>query len=156
MTDTVTPKIPFTRAAYEKMQQDHARLTKELGEVMERLQTAREMGDLSENGAYQYAKFEMGSIRRQLNQLNHLLDTGEIVTATSHQGKVGFGSQVTLKQDTKEVTYTLVSMHESSLKEKKLSIESPLGKSLMGKQVGDTVVVIAPAGEMQYLITSVK
>ena len=73
------PTIPFTLEAYQQLQADFDRLSQDRKDVMVRLQTAREMGDLSENGAYIYAKFELGSINRQLAQLRHLLKNGKVV-----------------------------------------------------------------------------
>jgi transcription elongation factor GreA len=149
------PKIPFTSEAYQKLKLDLERLTKEQTEVMKRLQIAREMGDLSENGAYIYAKFELGSVRRQIRQLQHLLTNGEVVEKSANSDSVDFGCAVTLVHNDKEVTYTIVSIHESNLKEHKLSTESPIGKAIMGKRVGDTVQVQVPAGEVVYTIKKI-
>ena len=138
------------------MQSDVERLNTELVAVMGRLQVAREMGDLSENGAYHYAKFELGSIRRQLAQLKHLLETGEIVEKKIVDGKVSFGATVTLALGKKQIVYTLVSAHESNPSEKKLSIESPIGQALMNRRAGDNVEVVTPAGKVAYSIMSVE
>ncbi len=156
MNDALQPQIPFTKSAYQKLQQDFNRLTEERAEVMKRLQTAREMGDLSENGAYIYAKFELGSIGRQLSSLKHLLTQGVVIEKASDNNTVGFGCTVTLQTDKKEITYTLVSQHESNLAERKLSTESPLGQQIIGKKVGATVVVEAPAGKTTYTIIKIS
>jgi transcription elongation factor GreA len=149
------PKIPFTLQAYQKLQQDFDRLTQERKEVMIRLQTAREMGDLSENGAYIYAKFELGSVTRQLNRLRHLLANGEVVEKKENTDVVGFGSSVTLLKDGKEVTYTIVSIHESDLAQHKLSTESPIGQAIMGQKVGKKVEVQTPAKKVEYTIVKI-
>jgi len=151
----VTKKIPFTRAAYEDMQQNLQRLLIERKAVMGRLQVARDMGDLSENGAYHYAKFELGSIGRQLRELHHLIDNGEIVEKNDKSAVIEFGSQVTLKLGAKSIQYLLVSLHESNPAQGKLSFESPLGQALLGKKVGDLVSVSAPAGVIKYQIADV-
>jgi transcription elongation factor GreA len=151
----VIQKIPFTRQAYQKLQQDFERLTQERKEVMIRLQTAREMGDLSENGAYIYAKFELGSVTRQLNRLKHLLANGEVVEKISGNDKVDFGCTVTLRRDGKDVSYTIVSIHESNLAEHKLSTESPIGQAIMGQKVGTLVKVKTPAKDVEYLIIKI-
>jgi transcription elongation factor GreA len=156
MPNTPSAKIPFTQDAYQKLQQDFDRLTTERSEVMKRLQTAREMGDLSENGAYIYAKFELGSIGRQLSSLKHLLTQGVVVQKNTNSNTISFGCTVTLQTGQKEVTFTLVSQHESNLAERKLSTESPLGQQILGKRVGEIVVVHAPSGMTTYTIMKIS
>ena len=152
----VIKKIPFTQGAYDQLKADFARLTEKRKETMIRLQTAREMGDLSENGAYIYAKMELGSLGRQLGQLRRLLDTGIVVSKKANSDVVSFGCTVTLVSGTKKVVYMMVSVHESNLDEHKLSTDSPLGKAIMGKKVGDKVTVKTPNGEVEYQIKEIK
>ena len=149
------PTIPFTQEALDKIAADYKSLQKERVEIMERLKTAREMGDLSENGAYKYAKFELGSVSRQLRELKHLLDNGYVIKKNSSTGKVDFGSTVTVKQDTHTFTFLIVSAHESDLTKNKLSMDSPLGQALMGKTIGDKMTITAPIGEMTYTILDI-
>ncbi|MDA1079976.1 MAG: GreA/GreB family elongation factor, partial [bacterium] len=118
-----------------------------------RLKTAREMGDLSENGAYKYAKFELGSIGRQLRRINHLLNESVVVTSQQHS-TVQFGSQVTLKGPKGTQTVLIVSEHESNPREHKLAMTSPIGAVIMDKVAGDTVTVTTPRGEVQYSIVA--
>ena len=148
--------IPFTKAKYEEMQRRYDYLQGELIEVMARLKVAREMGDLSENGAYKYAKFEIGDIRRQSSKLKHLLIHGYVETNTKHSGKIGFGSEVTVKSKKGAYTFTLVSQYESDPQSNKLSEESPLGKAVFGKSSGNKITVTSPSGEMMYLIENVE
>lgn len=155
MKQPTTPKIPFTKQAYQELQAKFKKLTQERVEVMERLKVAREMGDLSENGAYKYAKFELGDIGRQLRKLRNLLENGEIVaqqTGTS----IGFGSTVTLKYKNKEITYVMVSEHESDPLGNKLSLESPIGLALAGKKKGDKITVEVPSGTVDYEVLMVQ
>jgi len=149
------PVIPFTLEAYQQLQIDVDRLSNERKEAMIRLQTAREMGDLSENGAYIYAKFELGSLNRQLAQLRHLLKNGQVVQKQTNALVVGFGSTVTLLQGKKEIAFTIVSMHESNLSLRKLSLESPIGSALMGRGVGEDVHVETPNGKVAYTIIKI-
>ena len=153
---TVKPKIiQFTKEGYERAQADFDRLSEERKEVLIRLQTAREMGDLSENGAYHAARFELATIDRQLRRLTHHIQYGQI-TETKHTGKIDFGSRVTLDNNGKETIFTLVNGFESDPKLKKLSVMSPIGSTIMGKKVGDQVVVKAPAGEMVFKVKKVE
>jgi transcription elongation factor GreA len=122
--------------------------------VLVSLQRAREMGDLSENGAYTSAKFELGNVDRELRKLEFNLKYGEVVEA-NESGVVGFGSRVTVELNGKEYTYLLVSSEESNPNEMKLSIDSPVGQALMGHKVGDKVSVVMPGRTIEYLITRV-
>lgn len=152
-------RIPFTPAAYQKMQQDLAALLVKEQEVIERLRVAREMGDLSENGAYRYAKFELGNVRRQIRQLRHLLGHGEVVHPRDPQSGIGFGNTVTvanLSAAGKHVTYILVSKHESDPRAGKLSMEGPLGQALLGKKAGEQIAVTVPTGVLRYEIVQVE
>jgi transcription elongation factor GreA len=150
------PPIPFTAEAYQAMEQERQKLLALREEVLVRLKVAREMGDLSENGAYKYAKFELGNIGRRLRELNHLLEHGVVTEKKSHNGHIDFGSQVTVESGEKQLTFTLVSEYESNPTRQKLSIQSPLGSALMGRQVGETVTVPTPSGEMHYKILQVQ
>lgn len=158
MPVTYPKTIPFTREAYEKLQTDFDRLTAERKEVLKRLQTAREMGDLSENGAYKYAKFELGSIGRQLAKTRQLLQQGFIQDKPQSNSQVAFGTTVTLLHKDKNTThvYMIVSQHESNPMEGKLSTDSPLGKVLMGKRKDEEVVFETPRGGVTYTITDIQ
>lgn len=149
------PPIPFTPQAYKQLQQDRFRLKTERVEVMKRLKTAREMGDLSENGAYKYAKFELGSIGRQLRRINHLLNEG-VVVQSQQSSTVQFGSIVTLKGPKGTHDYLIVSEHESNPKERKLAMTSPIGAAIMDKSVGGKVTVVTPRGEVPYEIIAIS
>jgi len=149
------PPIPFTPQAYKQLQQDRFRLKTERVEVMKRLKTAREMGDLSENGAYKYAKFELGSIGRQLRRINHLLDEG-VVVQKQQSSTVQYGSIVTLAGPKGTQTVLIVSEHESDPKEHKLAMTSPIGAAILGKSVGETVTATTPRGAVSYTIITIS
>lgn len=148
-------QIPFTKPAYEAMEQDKVRLEKERSETLERLKIAREQGDLSENGAYRYAKMELGNIARQLRRLQYLLRVGYIATKSEQTNTVGFGNTITLKQGETSQTYTIVSKHESNPERQTLSTESPIGKAVLGKKLGDIITVITPSGEKVFTLTQI-
>ena len=149
------PVIPFTQEGFAKLEAQLADYTTRREEVLVRLQTAREMGDLSENGAYKAAKFELGGIDRQLRQLKYLLMFGK-VQETKQSDAIDFGNTITLKNDSQEITFMLVGTHESNPQEKKLSLQSPFGQAVLGKKIGDTITVAAPAGPVVYKIVMVK
>ncbi len=154
-TRSQLPSIPFTKEAYEKLKAEQHRLTKLREEVVIRLTTAREMGDLSENGAYRYAKQELGDIGRQMRHINYQLKFGHVVTKTSSDGVINFGSTVTIENQDRSITFMLVSEFESNPTENKLSTSSPIGMAVVGKKIGDVVTILLPAGEVQYTITKI-
>jgi len=147
--------IPFTPRAYAQLQADKTELLAERKEVIIRLQTAREMGDLSENGAYKYAKQELGDIGRKLRKLNYLLKEGVVIQPKSHS-TVEFGSSVDLTGPRGTQTYLIVSEHESNPKERKLAMTSPIGAAILGKKVGDMVSVQTPGGVVSYTLAAIS
>jgi transcription elongation factor GreA len=150
-----TDPIPLTQAYFNELEKECSRLTVALEETKIRLQIAREMGDLSENGAYTYAKFEISSINRQLGRINYLLQNG-VVTKPKNTQSVGFGNTVTLKVGSKQLSYLMVSEHESDPMAKKLSLASPLGQLLQGKQKNDQITLQTEAGKVAYIITDIS
>lgn len=148
------PRIPFTAAAFASFQAELETLRPRVAELLEKVKAAREMGDLSENGAYRYGKFELGNVRRRVRQLEYLLMNGEIKSPLQ-DGKVGFGNTVVVQSPAGRAQYLLVSKYESDPVKGKLSLESPIGRALLRKRVGDRVKVSIPAGEVEYTILEI-
>jgi len=154
--------IPFTPQKYKEMQLKVAELEKLREEVMARLIVARGMGDLSENGAYKYAKFELGNIGRQLKRFKRLLEKGfPAPKNTGPKGLADFGSEVTIEKTgtttiKKQKTFMIVSEHESDPSKGKLAYSSPMGKAVMRKKVGDKVNVETPNGVNEWIIIEVN
>ncbi len=128
-----------------------AKMEAELKLVMQRLKEAREMGDLSENGAYQYAKFELGSLRRKLAQLKPILSRAQVLQPSS-SSIVILGSTVSIQAGSISKTVRIVSHYEADPSENTISEKSPLGSALMGKKPGELVVVKTPRGSVQYQV----
>lgn len=149
------PRIPFTADAYAKMQEEHEKLVIEQEELIVRVNVARAQGDLSENGAYKYGKIELGNVRRRLRELKHFLKHAQIIQPKKHPGVIDFGSTITLKSGSKTMTFTLVSKFESDPAQNKLSDQSPIGKEVKGKRVGDKIIVTIPSGQTTYVIEKV-
>lgn len=150
----VVEPIPLTAAFYQQQKDKLAQLLKTKRELQVRLKDAREMGDLSENGAYKYAKIELGSIGKQLQQVDFLLKHGFVAQPT-HSSSIGFGSVVTLGTGKGQVVYTILSEYEANPSHGSISLKSPLGKLLIDKKVGDEVVLEQPGRSMAYTILSV-
>lgn len=151
----VVEPIPLTAAFYQLQKTKQTQLLKTKRELQVRLKDAREMGDLSENGAYKYAKIELGSIGKQLQQVSFLLKHGFVAAPTS-TSSIGFGSVVTLASDRGQVTYTILSEYEANPSLGSISLKSPLGTILADKQAGDTVMLEQPGRSVAYQIISVE
>jgi len=154
-------KIYLTPKGLEDLKKEHEELTKtKRPEIVVRLSAAREMGDLSENAEYTAAREELAFIDGRIDELEMLLKQAVVIDsdAQHHGSTVDLGSQVTIKianRDKNEV-FTLVGEWEADPQEKKISHESPLGKALLGKTIGDEIEVEAPAGTVLYKIVSVS
>lgn len=129
-------------------------------EILERIKEARAQGDLSENSEYDQAKEDQGKNESRIVELEQMIKTAVIIdtSASSKEGKVSLGCTVVLKdmETDEEETYTLVGTTEADPFDNKLSNESPVGKAVIGKKIGDVVVAVTPAGELSYKILEVK
>ncbi|MCE7898424.1 MAG: transcription elongation factor GreA [bacterium] len=142
--------IVFTKSGYSALRPKLDELFKKRERVLIELQRAREQGDLSENGAYKAARFELGDTDRAIRQLQHQIKYGKAIEPPT-DGTIGVGSTVKLRRDDgKEFTYTIVGTYEADPMNGKISIESPMGKALIGKKADDEVVV----NEKKYLVLS--
>jgi len=147
--------VPFTKDGYEKLKVRQAELLAKREIVLVSLQRAREMGDLSENGAYTAARFELGNTDRELKRLEYLIKYGQVVEAVGRE-KVGFGNLVTVELCGNEYTYMLVGTQESDPKLGRISLESPIGIALLGKKVGEKAVVTMPDRTIEYIVRKVE
>ncbi len=149
-------QIFLTHKGLEDLKKEHEELVQiKRPKVVEELSIARDQGDLSENGAYTAAREELAFIDGRIEELEMLLK--QVVIIEDHHGDrmISLGSEVTLKVDGKKEVFTLVGEWEADPEQKKISHESPLGKALMGKAVGQEVEVEAPAGKMIYTVVSI-
>ena len=151
-------KIFLTKKGLEDLQTEYDTIAKKRRpEVVERLAAAREMGDLSENAEYTAAREELAFIDGRLEELEELLKQVEIIADGNHKTHVvELGAKVLVKIGEKQETFTLVGEWEADPTEKKISHESPLGKALIGKAVGDEIEFEAPAGKMLYKVVSIS
>ena len=150
----------MSEARFQELQEELNYLkTTRSDEVAEMIKVARGFGDLSENSEYDEAKSEQGKLYSKIAELHNLLENAEIVEAdVVEQGVVGLGSVVTVLdvEFNEEETFQIVGSQEANPMDGKLSEESPIGRGLLGHKEGETVVVKAPAGEMQFKILAVK
>jgi len=124
-------------------------------EVAEQLEAAKALGDLSENAEYHEARDHQAEIEDRIMTLESILKRAVIIAG--HSGRfISPGSVVTVKKNGQAETYTLVGSEEADAAAGKISHQSPLGMSLIGKQKGDKVVIMTPRGEQTYKIIDVK
>jgi len=124
-------------------------------EIAERIERAKELGDLSENAEYSESKEEQAFNEGRIMEIEGLLKKLTVVAKGGSDGKIDLGSTVTVQVNGKEKEYTIVSFNEADPENNMISNESPLGQALMGKKAGDEVNVATPNGENKYKILKV-
>lgn len=151
-------KIYLTKEGLVELQQELKELTeKKRPETLDRLSEARDQGDLSENAEYVAARDELSFLDGRIDELEELIKQATVITEqTGVKRSVDLGSTVTVNIGSKKEEFTVVGEWEADPTEKKISHESPLGKALMGKHVGEDLEVDAPAGKIKYTIVSIN
>jgi transcription elongation factor GreA len=151
---------PITKKGYEALKAELDRLRKvERPKVIEAIAEARAHGDLSENAEYDAAKERQGFIEARLIELeSKLADARIIETAGRTSNTVVFGATVVVieQEAQQKKEYTLVGQDESDLKLARISVQSPVGRALIGKRVGDLVEVTTPAKVVEYEVIEIR
>ena len=140
------------------------RLTAELAElrdnarpqIIARVKAARELGDLRENGDYEYARKEQSFIEGRIQTLEHLLRTGVVIDRPVTTDVVHLGSKVELEHEGERISYVIVGTAEANPTAGRLSDASPVGRALLGARVGDEVVIQLPGGAVSYRVVGVS
>ena len=150
----------FTIEGLKKLRKEIEYLTSvERPKISQQISEARDKGDLSENAEYDAAKDAQGLLELKISKLQERLRTGRLLDESKlDDDKAYILSTVTIKNTKNNATmkYTLVPEEESNLKEGKISVESPIAKGLLGKQVGDTAEITVPAGTMTFEIIDIS
>ena len=153
-------KIPMTEAGYKQLQEELKKLTSEdRPNIIAAIAEARGHGDLSENAEYQYAKEQQSLIEGRIVDLESSISRAEVIDIRNISGEdIKFGATVEIEDDDtgKQQTYQIVGEYESDIENKKLSINSPLARGLIGKLKDDSVEINSPKGIKSYTIISVK
>ena len=154
-------KIPMTVQGAASLREELNRLkSEERPRIVKAIAEAREQGDLRENAEYQYAKEEQGFIEGRIHDLEGKLSNAQVIDVTKipSSGKVIFGVTVMLMNlnNDEEVSFQIVGDEEADIKENKLSVYSPIGRALIGKEEGDEVSVDTPGGQVEYEILEVR
>lgn len=154
----MTNETPITKEGFDKVQEELDHLIKvEREELKVTIAEARELGDLKENAEYHSAKEKQSVIEGRIMQLQGVIANSQVIDPKSvSSDKIVFGATVTLLnvEDDETVIYKIVGEIESNMKEGKISYKSPLGKAVIGKEEGDTVIVKAPKGDIEYEVES--
>jgi len=153
-------KVPMTADGYAAAEAEVKQLkTVDRPRIIAAIAEARAHGDLSENAEYHAAKEEQGLTEARVNHLEDQLSRADVIDVSALSGsQIKFGATVTLiDEDTeKKVQYQIVGEIESDVKEKRISISSPIARALIGKSKGDSVEVSTPGGGKCYEVMTVK
>lgn len=153
-------KIYLTNDGVERLKVELVEL-KEKGrkEVANRIKEAKEFGDLSENSEYVDAKDHQAFIEGRIAELEHILRNATVVKESGKKKKddgVDIGTTVHVQIRGGKHKFTIVGSHEADPDMGKISHESPIGQALLGKKIGDEVIVTVPAGEIKYKIVGLE
>lgn len=151
-------EVPITLAGKERLQAELDQLVKiDREEIKIAISEARELGDLKENAEYHSAKEKQSIIEGRIAQLQGIMARSRVVEVSKIKSqKIVFGATVVVVDTERDIKhkYIIVGEDESNSKEFKISYTSPLGKALIGKEEGDTIIVKAPKGDVEYEIES--
>lgn len=151
-------KLPMLVAGYDKLMEQLRQLKAERPQIVDAIEEARAHGDLSENAEYHAAKERQGQVEATISDLEDKLSRAQIIDPKTLSGdKIVFGATVTLlDEDDKPVRYQIVGQAEADAKLGMISYNSPLGRALIGRQVGDDVEVVVPSGEKFYAVDKIE
>ena len=154
-------KVPLTVRGAKNLRDELQRLkTVDRPTVIEAIATARAHGDLKENAEYHAAREQQSFIEGRIQEIEGKLSNAEIIDVTKldTDGRIVFGATVDLANEESgdEITYQIVGEDEADIKARLISVTSPIARALIGKNVGDIATVVAPGGEKEYEILSVR
>ena len=151
-------KVPMLADGHRQLTEELKRLKLERPEIIDAIEEARAHGDLSENAEYHAAKERQGQVEAMIADVEDRLSRALVIDPTTLSGdKVVFGATVSLLDESdKEVRYQLVGQQEADAKVGRISYNSPLGRALIGKEVGEEVEVATPAGDRYYEVAKIE
>ncbi len=146
----------LTQDGADELKKELAQLTADRTEIAERIKTAREFGDLSENAEYQSARADQEKNEARISEVEHILQNLQIIKSPKNDSKVQLGSKVKLKnKDGKTKEFQVVGTVEADPLAGKISDESPIGKSLLGQRIGEAIEIQTPVETAVYTITEI-
>ena len=151
--------VVMTREGYNKLVEDFQRMRgDDMREALQNLTDAREKGDISENAEYEVAKQLLDELHEKIKKVGETLNKVRIIESVLDDGTVQLLTYVKIKnlKTGKDIEYKIVPENESAIKENKISSESPMGKALMNKRVGQKVEVNVPAGKLEFELLNIR
>ena len=152
-------KIPMTVEGEKMLREELSELKSvKRPKITDAIKEAREKGDLKENAEYHAAREQQSFVEGRIKDIEGKLSNSQIIDISRmpKSDKVIFGTTVVVADDDKEITYKIVGEDEADLKKGKISVTSPISRSLVGKSEGDSVTIKTPSGEINYEIIKVK
>ncbi|MDH3391131.1 MAG: transcription elongation factor GreA [Desulfobacterales bacterium] len=153
-------RVPISRMGHDRLKKELENLERrERHDVIRAIEVAREHGDLKENAEYHAAKERQGHVEGRILELKDKLSRAEVIDCSDvNCSRAVFGTVVTMMDldEDVEVTYQLLGPEESNVEKGVISIQAPLGRSILGKEVGDDVKVVTPGGIREFEILDIK
>ncbi|MEK6198226.1 MAG: transcription elongation factor GreA [Desulfobacterales bacterium] len=153
-------RVPISRMGHDRLKKELENLERrERHDVIRAIEVAREHGDLKENAEYHAAKERQGHVEGRILELKDKLSRAEVIDCSDvNCSRAVFGTVVTMMDldEDIEVTYQLLGPEESNVEKGVISIQAPLGRSILGKEVGDDVKVVTPGGIREFEILDIK
>lgn len=151
-------KVPMLAEGYEKLTADLKALREERPKIVDAIEEARAHGDLSENAEYHAAKERQGQVEAMIGDIESKVSRAQIIDPKTLSGdKIVFGATVTLlDDDDKPVKYQIVGETEAEASKGRISYSSPLGRAMIGKNLGDEIEVTVPSGDKFYLVEKIE
>jgi len=146
----------LTKKGVDELKNELADLNAQRSDIADRIKTAREFGDLGENMEYTAAMQDKERNENRISEIEHILKNVQVIVAPKGDHKVVLGSTVKLKNDGRTKEFQVVGTVEADPLNGKISDESPIGKALLGKSVGDTVEIKTPAETATYKIDQIS
>ena len=147
----------LTQSGLDSLKSELSNLISQRPHVADRIKQARSLGDLSENAEYQTARDEQDRLESRIGEIDHILQNTQVISKPKGNTEVKLGSSVKLKSESgKSTSFQVVGTMEADPLSGKISDESPIGKELLGKKLGDKVEIKTPAETISYKITEIS
>ncbi len=150
-------EVYLTKEGYEKLKKElDFYKTVRRKEVARRIAEAKDFGDLAENSEYEEAKNEQAFLEGKIAELEKMVKIAKVKEKCDNNDRVEIGCQVRIQSPKNEETYHIVGSAEIDPRAGKISSDSPIGSALLGRSVGDKILVRIPAGEVEYTVVEIK
>ena len=153
-------KTPLTKDGELKLQEELKNLKLERPKITKAIAEAREHGDLKENAEYHAAREQQGLVEARIKDIEYKLANSEIIESdpSNDTTEIVFGCSVELLnlEDNSKIKYQIVGEDEADLEKNKISFNSPIGKGLMNKKIGDYITIIVPKGELKFKVIKIN